>query len=242
MCNDNRLINASQLKPGDVLLCVVEGDLAQRVERATESNYSHAAICYSSTEIVHVELRGIKKIPIELLVRGTKHIAVFRNPYLWRHPLYVEALKGFLDKAIQNNVRYDRGSAEELMERRADHHLTLLAKLHAHFLDGLEPQSHEKLKYICSEFIVACFTGVGFIKPNARILYQCDTYTPADLGRDPTFGFLVGYIKHGNDYEIPTNDEFAKNVTLHETQLAELGDSGGIEAASENHAVGTGIG
>ncbi len=222
MCNNNPYINCDQLKAGDVLLCVMSGELAQQVEDATGSKYSHSAICYSSTEIVHAESRGIKKMSTEILARGSNYIAVFRNPYVWNHPAYVAALQNFLDRAVQNNAQYDVESAEGLMERRADHQLTLLAKLHEHFLNGLEPENPEKLKYICSELIVACFAGVGFIKPDARIVYQCNTFTPADLGKDPTFGFFVGYIKRRHDIQIPNNDEFTKNVTLREIQLAEL--------------------
>jgi hypothetical protein len=215
-----RIMALNQLQTGDVLLCVMGGRLAAKVEHNTESKYTHAGICYNEVEVVDVTLGGIQKAPAAQFVAGSEYVAVFRNPYIWNQNR-VQAFHRFMDNAINARRKYDRTGARTFAERKEDHKLTLLAKLYEHFENGLQPVDHNKLKYICSELVVAAFIEIGFIQPSAAIAYQCDTYSPGDLGRDPTFGFFVGYLKPETTEEIPADDEFANKVTLGELKIAE---------------------
>ena len=216
----NRIIALDQLQTGDVLLCVLRGRLAAKVAQNTGSNYTHAGLCYSDTDVVDVALGGIQKSAAADFVAGTEYVAVFRNPRIWSKNR-VLALRHFLDTAIERCLKYDRKGASTFVERKEGHQLTLLAKLYEHFEKGLQPINHNKLEYICSELVVAALIEIGYIQTSAAIAYQCDTYSPGDLGHDATFGFFVGYLKPENTGEIPTNDEFANKVTLGELILTE---------------------
>jgi hypothetical protein len=218
MSPTDRIIAVDQLRTGDVLLCVLAGRLASKVEHHTGSKYTHAGICYNEAEVVDVTLAGIRKSGALAFVEGKEYVAVFRNPYIWNQGR-VEALRQFLDSALTQQIGYDKSGARTFVERKADHDLTLLAKIHEHFEQGLQPVDHKKLEYICSELVVAAFIEIGYIQPSAAIVYQCDTYSPGDLGHDPTFGFFVGYLRPKNTGEIPADDEFARNVTLGELTM-----------------------
>jgi hypothetical protein len=218
----DRIINLNQLQTGDVLLCVIGGRLAEKVEHNTGSKYTHAGICYSAAEVVDVTFGGIQKTAAAEFVAGSEYVAVFRNPYIWNQKR-VQAFHHFLDNAISASLSYDRTGARTFAERKEDHQLTLIDKLYEHFEKGLQAVDHRKPKYICSELVVAAFIEIGFILPSAAITYQCDTYSPGDLGRDPTFGFFVGYLKPETTKEIPKDDEFANKVTLGELKMAEDG-------------------
>jgi len=209
----NRIIDISELKPGDLLLCVMSGNTAQQVEQATGSKYTHAGICYDSEQVVHMTLRGIRKHSASQLLNSSQYIAIFRNPYIWS-PERLQAFRQFLDDALANRRRYDMHAAETFEFRRDEHRLNLLAKLYDHFENGLSPDNHNKLQYICSDLVVAAFVEIGFIQPSAAIVYKGDAYSAGDLGRDPTFGFFVGYLKPEGTEGIPVDDEFANKVTL----------------------------
>ncbi len=215
-----RIIDPNTLEPGDLLLCVMPGTVAEQVEQVTGSKYTHAGICYNSAEVVHMSVRGIKKEPVSRLLESSQRIAVLRNPYIWSVKR-VEALKQFLDDALANRRRYDMEAAQKFETRKDEHRINLLARLHDHFENGLQPENHSKLRYICSDLVVAAFIEIGYIQPSAAIVYRGDTYSAGDLGRDPTFGYFVGYLKPDHSGDIPRDDEFANKVTLAELKIAE---------------------
>jgi hypothetical protein len=221
--NPNELtIQSHQLMPGDVILCVIDdtGRLTEKIRRETESRYTHAAICISPTEVVDVNLAGIRKITIQKLVSESVYAAVFRNKLIWNE-VRIKALNQFLDQAIQSGSGYDFRSFRTFIQRNQDHQLMLLAKIKAFFEHGLSAQPHKKPDYTCSELVAACFIEVGFITLSAASVFQSDTYSPGALGRESYFGFLLGYLKPRADTVIPLADEFANNITLSELDQAE---------------------
>jgi hypothetical protein len=203
-----------------MILCVLSGREARLVEKRTGSKYTHAGICYSPTEIVEVTLDGIRKTSVEGFVSECVHAAVFRNPVVWTHNR-IGRLQHFLDDLIGKQATYNLDGAHTLRSRQHDHQLTLLAKVKAYFVDGLEPEPHKKLEYFCSELVAACFVEVGFITPAAAVAFQSDTYSAGDLGKESVFGFFVGYLKPTPDTVIPVDDEYANRVTLSEINLAQ---------------------
>jgi len=80
--------------------------------------------------------------------------------------------------------------------------------LEAHFAGKAEAKPFDKESYFCSELVVACFCVIGFVDPSAAIYYNPSTTSPADLGRDATFGSFLGYLTSNKDTTIPKEDEF----------------------------------
>jgi hypothetical protein len=230
MNTTKKIVEFNQLQAGDVLLCVISGNTAEKVESITGSKYTHAGICYSKLEVVDMTLGGIQKTGISEFVANSEYIAIFRNPHIWNQGR-VQKFHSFLDTAIDARLKYDKRGAVTFADRKKEHQWGLHGKLYKHFEEGLQPQDHKKLKYICSALVVASFIEIGFIQPSAAIAYQPDTLSAGDLGRDPTFGYFVGYLKSANSGEIPDDDEFANNFTLDELAIAEQ------DLVSENFSV-----
>jgi hypothetical protein len=212
---NTRIIQCHQLKSGDVLLCVLEGRDAAAIARMTHTTYTHAAICYSSTEVVEVMEGGIRKATVQQFVSECVHAAVLRNPYVWTQTR-VKALQEFLDDSINKQTAYHDEGVKTFRQRRKEHQWALLAKVKAFVTDGLEPQPHKKLEYICSELVAACFVEVGIMDSGAAIAYQSDTYSAGDLAKETMFGFFVGYLKPEPTVQIPADDEFANALMLSE--------------------------
>ena len=59
--------------------------------------------------------------------------------------------------------------------------------------------------YFCSALVVACYTISGVIEGSAEAAYPPDVFSPADLYRDPTFGWFLGYLARDAD-SIPADD------------------------------------
>jgi hypothetical protein len=221
--NPNEItIQPDQLMAGDVIIFVLNGEdrLANAIRRVTRSKYTHAAICIGSNEVVDVTDVGIRKTTIQNLISQSAYGAVFRNKLVWSE-VRIKALKRFLDQAIQSGSGYDFNGFRTFLSRNRDHQFALMAKIRAFFNGELQPQSHRKPNYTCSELIAACFIEVGFISPDTSIAFQSDTYSPGSLGKESNFGFLLGYLKPNTSVTIPLDDEFANNLTVKELEQAE---------------------
>ena len=213
MITTNLILELDQLEAGDLLVCVMPGTRVQQVERATQSKYTHVGICYSSTEVVHMRTSGIEMVAVSQFLRAKHRVAVLRNPHIWTSAK-LQLLRGFLDNCLANHRSYDEAALDSFSARRDEHRLNLLDRLYAHFENGLPPKDHRKLEYLCSELVVAAFVEAGVIQPSAAIVYQCDTYSVGDLVRDPTFGYLLGYLKTEVRGVIPSDAEFASSMTF----------------------------
>lgn len=209
------IIGIDKVKIGDVLLCVMKGRMAEKVELKTGSKYTHAGICYSEDEVVDMTLDGIQKTKLSEFVADTDHVAVFRNPYIWSEDRNKE-LQTFLDNAITQGIKYDKRGVYTFTDRKATHQWSVHEKLLKFFEEGLQPDDHRKPKYVCSELIVASLIEIGVIDPSAAVLYKPDTYSTGDLSHDPTFGYFVGYLTPGTNDQVPDDDEFANGFTFSE--------------------------
>jgi hypothetical protein len=211
----DKIIKLSQLKSGDVLLCPVEGAIANKITRKSNSKYAHAAICYSPEEAVESSGDGVQKVLIHKLVSLYSHVAVFRNPVAW--PIQrVLVMNKFLDSIISKKCKYNLKSVMNFVKIKEIHEQELPGKLASYFDAKHQPNSFVKEAYFCSELVADCFAASGFIDPSASILYKSDTIAPGDLGRDSTFGTFVGYLTSGDASNIPDDDEFISVTTLAE--------------------------
>jgi hypothetical protein len=213
MTIDDKIIHLDQIQPGDVLLSVLTGNLAEKVEEHTGSRYTHASICYSPTDVVHVTLSGIEKLDIQDHVSGTVYTAAIRNPYIWNEQS-IMSLQQFLDEMIEEQVGYNKRGALTQPKRLKDHKLVLLAKINEYFLNGVDAPKHKKEKYICSELVAACFLEAGGISKSAAVAFQPDTYSAGGLAKEPYFGFFLGYLTPDDSAEIPHDDEFANELMI----------------------------
>jgi hypothetical protein len=211
----NKIISISSLRSGDVLLCCGEDRIAQKIANKTNSRYTHAAICINSTEAVEAGLAGVEKDAIANILGRYQFIAVFRQPDAW-NPEYVKAMNLFVAKILKTQLKYNLAGILHFLESKKTHHMSLQDKIEAYFEGYYMPDSPIKQTYFCSELVADCFIVTGFISPSAAVIYKSSTYSPGDLGRDPTFGTFVGYILANSNSAIPDDDEFIHKPTFAE--------------------------
>ncbi len=220
-----KIRKASCLKIGDVLLCHTETSssvVARKIESVTGSEYCHAAIYYGDGMVAEsvvkngVKSGGIGKTSITDLVNRYDHVTVLRQPDAWISEDRKQSLQLFIDHVISSNAKYNFSGIWNFAAKKSEHEASIQDKLTAFFSDELQPKSPEKHSYFCSEFVADCFIAVGFIDPSAAILYQSDTYSPGDLGTDPTFGTFWGYLPARDNYEVPNTDYFYHQTTVDE--------------------------
>lgn len=211
---------ASELRAGDVLLCYKDAKIdpiGKGITRVTNSEYTHAAICISSSTAAEATvLGGASKVEIENLIKRYDHVAVFRQPDAWRPPERVQAMNAFIDSIVASGAKYNLRDVVTFKKRSEVHQLSLTDQLHAYFNGTYAPAPVEKGSYFCSELVASCFVVTGFIDPSAAVVYKSDVTSPGALGRDPTFGTFCGYVSTVPNYSVPATDEFINHSTFNE--------------------------
>ncbi|TSA30388.1 MAG: hypothetical protein D4R65_13285 [Verrucomicrobiaceae bacterium] len=208
---NDHIIQPSDLKSGDILLCVGTGQLASIVTARTKSSYTHSAICYSPAEVGHIHVT-VEKVPIGEFIQVFKYIAVFRAPDFWTEQR-ISKLREFIDGKVGPGTTYDDEAARSLMKRQKAHQIESFEKLREHFEDGMPEPEHNKAKYVCTEFVTACLAEVGIWGDGMKTGYQPNTLHPGNQGHDASFGYLVGFLRDDPATVIPDNDEFACSMT-----------------------------
>ncbi len=218
----SKFINVSDLEAGDVILCHGEDKLAHKIASRTDSQYTHAAICISKSEVAESGVSsGIHKTAAADLISRYSHVAAFRLHDGWSSRR-AEIINGFVDTMIASEKKYNLRGVWSFVKRKEAHEFDLRDKLTAFFEGRHQPKSHLTDTYFCSELVVACFIAAEIISPSASVVYQPDTFSPGDLGRDPTFGTFLGYISNDATCSIPENDEFRHQSTYSEIFLNDI--------------------
>ena len=121
----SRIIQADQLRPGDIILFVTDkgpkpkgwknkamwllfGLIGYAIKRTTNSKYTHAAICYDAETIAEASKFGLPVSfdSIQNAVYGCKYAAVFRSSWACTGGR-VEKLQMFLDRIVEESVPYN---------------------------------------------------------------------------------------------------------------------------------------
>jgi hypothetical protein len=126
----------------------------------------------------------------------------------------------FAKKLLAEGPKYPGlGVLKHFKKTKQAHEDSLHEQLTRFFEGTLQPTSQEKDEYFCSEFVAPCFIYVGYIEPSAAIIFNPRAISPGDLGKDPVWGTVLGYVSLINDYEVPPNDEFYNHTTFSEIHL-----------------------
>ncbi|MBL5862160.1 hypothetical protein JBO49_16265 [Serratia fonticola] len=222
MLPNTQLKNINDLKSGDVILCYCNPNnsiVAEGIYKVTASEYCHAAIYYGDSLAAESMAKdGIKKgkigkVRIQDLISRYEHVAVLRQPDAWVGSDRINALKLFIDKVVENEAKYNFKGVLSFKSRKELHEENIHEKLESFFNNLTAPASPEKSSYFCSEFVSDCFIAVGFIDPSAAVLFQSDTYSPGDLGKEPAFGTFWGYLAKDNNYVVPESDYYYRVST-----------------------------
>ncbi|KAB7711020.1 hypothetical protein GBN32_09860 [Plesiomonas shigelloides] len=210
------------MKPGDVILCYCEPNadiVSSQIQKVTSSEYCHAAIYYGnslaaeSTAKDGVKKGKIEKVCVRDVVARYKHVAILRQPDAWASDDRIISLQMFIDKVVANQAKYNFSGVLSFKNRKELHEANIQEKLEKFFASQQAPIATDKKSYFCSEFVCDCFIAVGFIQPSAAVLFQSDTYSPGDLGKEPVFGTFWGYLTTNSGYIVPETDHYYRAAT-----------------------------
>ena len=213
-----KFISAEQLCADDVILCYKDKKIdviGSRIQKVTDSAYTHAAICIGSGQAAESKIWGVKISDIRDLASRYDHVAIFRQPHAWSVDR-IKTLRLFVKSFVSKGVKYNFSGVLKFRQQRNEHEQTLPEQLNAFFEGTLDPPQTEKRRCFCSELVVDCFVKTGFIKPSAAVVYKSNVTSPGALGRDPTSGTFYGYLSYVENYQIPETDEFFNATTFNE--------------------------
>ena len=211
----SKILSTSDLKAGDVILCFENSrfdPLGKKIQKVTGSEYVHAGIFLGDNMVVESMASGLTKESISNVIARYDHVAIIRRHDAWCESNIV-LLRYFAEKALETGCKYNFSGVMKFKQSKQLHEATVIQQLEDYFSGNMVQKSPLKHQYFCSEFVVDCFIATGFIDQSAAVYYNSETFAPGDLGKDPTFGYFLGYISDDENYQVPEADEFYNQST-----------------------------
>jgi hypothetical protein len=188
-------VTVNDLQPGDVLYyrSLHPSPLEDRIARQSGSPYTHAAVYLGNGNVLHAVADGVLVEPVSTLQDG--RIGVFRN----QSPNGLSAgqvreLNDFANALVATGAEYDLERAGTFFKEREKFLGSQLEFMIENYGRVTLPAEFAKGPYVCSGIVVAFFTIIGVITPTAQAAYPRKYFAPADLHRDGTFGWFLGYM------------------------------------------------
>jgi hypothetical protein len=212
------IIDASSLLPGDVLLYrpLKPNMIQNKISSATSSPYTHAAIYVGDGQVAESvawpRLVGVRKSPVDQLIVGSRCIGVLRTQAGFGGDR-VSKLRSFVETVLEHKKFYNIIAALKFEKKHDNYFSNQLDFIKNNYENVTKEEDFATQNFICSAFIVACFSVVGIIGGSAQVAYPPEFFSPAGLHRDPTFGWFVGYLlpKGG---AVPDDDPLSSGMTL----------------------------
>lgn len=214
-------VEESDLLPGDVLLYRARKPNAvhRLITSATNSPYVHAAIYIGDGQIAESVLWplfvGVRTSTVDKSMLKSRHVGVMRSQCGFDYDR-VKQLREFVAASIEARRPYNliaacrytcryRGRSADFF----DHQLEYVKR---NYGEAIARSRFAKKSYFCSAFVVACYTAVRIIGDNAQVAYPPDFFSPASLYKDPTFGWLIGFLMPEGG-QIPEDDPLLHGPT-----------------------------
>lgn len=200
------IISPSDLLPGDILLfhSLSPNVVAKQISKVTGSPYTHAAIYIGDGEIAESKPPFVKIRKLSSADTKGIRIGVLRSQMVFSHQR-AAAVREFVQQLVAKHAAYDLTGALTFNGRNKEFHERLLDEIAANYGKVTTTDEFLKQAYFCSALVVACYTVTGVIGDTAQVAYQPNVISPGDLHRDPTFGWVLGYIVPAGE-NIPEDD------------------------------------
>ncbi|WP_428427304.1 hypothetical protein [Pararhizobium sp.] len=214
----NLIIDTNDLLVGDILLYRPrDPKIFQRgISKATDSPYTHAAIYIGDGFTADSNFKpGVRKNPLSDLLVTAKYVAVLRSQAVFGQGRK-QALQDFVDDVVRNNKFYNILSLSNFIGSQDDHFANQLQYIAENYGKSSSNDELAIQRFICSAFVVACYTAVGIIDKTAQVAYTPEYFSPGHLAADPTFGWLLGYlVPHGET--VPDDDPCRSSAAWKDT-------------------------
>lgn len=199
-------IRASDLLPGDILLfhSLSKQPQAAAISKATNSPYTHAAIYIGSGQIAESDIPKVRVRKLTDADFTGSRIGVLRSQMVFSKKRAAE-VRTFLENLVAKKAHYDFKGITTFTGKQKNFQTHLLSELAANYGKITTEDEFLKQPYFCSALVVACYTIAGVIGDTAQVAYPPDIFSPGDLHRDPTFGWVLGFIVP-QDSTVPADD------------------------------------
>lgn len=194
--DEDLILQPSDLRAGDILL-YRKGQpdmVSRRIEAATGSPYTHAAIHVGDGEVAEaLPPGGVRKSTVQASIAWSRCVAVLRSQCGFGQER-VRRLDEFVRLVLARGrfyalgrvLGFERGSAD-FFERQME----IIAKDYGKVATAEE---YAQRSFFCSAFVVSCYAAVGIIGDTAQVAYEPDAHSPGHLADENTFGWLLGFL------------------------------------------------
>jgi hypothetical protein len=189
-------IQPSDLLTGDVLLYRPRKPnvIQKSISSVTLSPYTHAAIYLGAGLVAEsVVPFGVAKSSLQDSIQGNQCIAVLRSQYGFSGDRPSQ-LNDFVAAVLTQKKFYDLIAVAGFSKSSAEYFSNQLEFIRDNYGKLTSSAEFAKQSFFCSAFVVACYAVVGIIDETAQVAYQPEYFSPGHLGKDPTFGWLLGYL------------------------------------------------
>jgi hypothetical protein len=200
------IISPADLLPGDILLfsSLSQKPHAKQISKVTGSPYTHAAIYIGDGEIAEstppfVKIRKLSAAD----TKGTR-IGVLRSQMGFSEKR-AAAVREFVQQLVAKHATYDFAGVLKFNGRHKEFHERLMDEIAANYGKITTTDEFLKQAYFCSALVATCYVVAGVIGDTAQVAYPPNVISPGDIHRDPTFGWVLGYIVPDGE-KIPTDD------------------------------------
>ena len=202
----NCALNISELLPGDILLyrSMHQKKLQQKISTATGSPYTHASIYLGDGIIAEATPPKIRKYKLSNGLVNDVCIGVLRSQCGFCG-CRSNKLREFIDELVCQDSRYDFCGILHFTKKNKAHFENQIKVIKENYGKLTSDEEFANKNYFCSALVVACYAVVGIIAESAQVAYPPQVLSPADLHRDSTFGWLLGYLIPAGQ-TVPTDD------------------------------------
>lgn len=198
---------SERVRAGDILLCYE--DIDRSAEKTGESGYTHVAIAIDSEKILEADMRGIRYTTVSELLNSFEYLAVLRQKEEWSSQ-NLNDLSQFAEKSI--GKKFNLIGMRRFSQRKEESLLNSLERIQDYFNGNGVVVNPSRQNYFCSELVASAFIYLGIIDSAASVVYQPETLSPHDIGKDKTFGYFVGYLLKNSAYKVHESDYFQTSI------------------------------
>lgn len=194
--SDGYALSFKDLLPGDILIYCAKnpGSIAKGISAVTGSPYTHAGIFLEDGMVAESNFpAGVAKIHLAEFMAGARTVAVLRSQLGFGKDR-IEKLSKFVSIVIENAKYYNAVAAARFYWESDKYFASQLEFIEKNYGKANTADEFSQKSFFCSAFVIACYSVVEIIDATAQVAYQPEHFSPGHLYKDPTFGWLAGYL------------------------------------------------
>lgn len=162
-----------------------------------------------SEKILEADMRGIRYTTVSELLNSFDYLAVLRQMEGWSTQS-LNDLNQFAENCI--GKKFNLIGMKRFSQRKEESLLNSLERMQDYFNGNGAIVNPSRQNYFCSELVASAFIYLGIIDSAASVVYQPETLSPHDIGKDKTFGFFIGYLLKDDEYKVHESDYFQTSI------------------------------